>query len=120
MDQGDNDCTNEKQRRAIPGIGLVDASVFLAVFLEVIPVEADAIHPLITQGRIVCAIIFKMLFLTLIFMPLIVYVSRNGMGALKIVRGRVAIICLITFVHLIGTLVLAYGYVFYGGAAMPK
>ncbi|MCD4728658.1 MAG: hypothetical protein K8R46_13415 [Pirellulales bacterium] len=118
MNQSNDNCANEEQEHAVPKIGLVKASVFLAVFLEVLPLEADAVHALITGGYIVRAIVFKMLCLTLIFMPLIVYVSHNGLCALKIVGGRVAIVCFITLVHLAGTLLLAYGYVF-GGAALP-
>ena len=75
---------------------------------------------MLNAGQIVRAIVFKILCLMLIFMPLIVYVSRNGLGALKIVRGRVVIVCLITLVNLAGTLLLVYGHVAFGGAAMPK
>ena len=120
MTRSDDTCANQEQERAVPNIGLAKASVFLAVFLEVIPVEGDAVYAMLNAGQIVRAIVFKILCLMLIFMPLIVYVSRNGLGALKIVRGRVVIVCLITLVNLAGTLLLVYGHVAFGGAAMPK
>jgi len=99
---------DQEQDHAAPNTGLIKISLFLAVLLEVIPLEADAVHAMVTRGHIAHAIVFKMLCLTLIFWPLFVYVYRNGFGALKIVWGRVTIICLIALVHLTGSVFLLY------------
>jgi hypothetical protein len=74
-------------------------SVFLAFYLEVIPLEADLIYgPL--RNDIFRIIILKVSFLILIFFPIMIYIMRNGLSALKSVWGRVTVVAIIVVFNL--------------------
>jgi hypothetical protein len=97
MDQSKD--SSRDQEQALQDIGLVRASVILAVFLEVIPVEADIIYgPLFND--VFRMLVVKVFCLVMIFLPLVIYVMRNGLGALKIVWGRVIVVAVIVLINL--------------------
>jgi hypothetical protein len=99
MNRNNNPCRDQGQKNAIKDIGLVKASVILAVFIEILGIEADLIY-----GRfyddIFKIFIVKMLCLLLILFPLVIYVKRNGLSALKVVWGRVTIVAVIVMINL--------------------
>jgi hypothetical protein len=78
---------------------LVKASVILAVCLEVFPTEADLICSTYATN-IVGGLVVKTTCLTLILSPLLAFTIRNGLGALRHVWGRVAVIIIIVSVNL--------------------
>jgi hypothetical protein len=94
------------QRRLEPqpffrGERLVTASVVLAVFIEVLPVEADfAIGhgPVTTVRDIVTS---KLVCLSIILAPLVFYVKENGRSAIRFVRARVLVLFLILSLRLV-------------------
>jgi hypothetical protein len=108
MSQSNDTCGDREQEHAIPKTGLVKASVFLAVFLEVIPFEADIIYSSPVTDSILFALVVKATCLIVIFTPLMLYVKQNGWSALRFVRGRVAIVVVIAAINL-GHNVLMFG-----------
>jgi hypothetical protein len=93
---------DDTQESPIRGEWLVGMSVFLAVFLEVIPVEADVVSVLVYSGSLFRALLAKLLFLILILFPLVICVRLNGLRGLtsKITRGRVILVVAIVVIHL--------------------
>ena len=92
---------NEDSRKDIEQDNwLAKASVFFAVFFEVVPVEADAVFVSFVNGRFLFALVVKVTCLTLIFFPLAVYVVRNGLTALSHVRRSVAAVTIVVAVRL--------------------
>ena len=84
----------------VRGTWLVRYSVLFAVCLEVVPIEADALSVLCSIGAVGLALVMKAAFLTLIFLPLVIYVALNGLSALKCVWGRVTIVVVIVTINL--------------------
>jgi hypothetical protein len=83
------------------GERLVTASVLLAVFLEVLPGEADfAIGhgPVTTVRDIVTA---KLICVSIILAPLVLYVKENGRSAIRFVRARVFVLFVILSLRLV-------------------
>lgn len=85
MSEGDDPRRNRVPEIADSDVDLVRASVGIAVFLEVIPFEAD-IHVYLAQSSgmpysILLMFAVKAVCLTLIFAPLAIYVHRNGFRA---------------------------------------
>ena len=99
-----NQCDkNKRQESVMHDLRLVRASVFLAVVLEVIPLEGDILDHIIhvtAKGEgILLLIVLKAVFLAVILLPLIVYVVRNGLRALALAKGRVAIVSIIVGIN---------------------
>ena len=80
---------------------LVSLSLFLVVLLEVAPTEADFLATSIPAGRVWFGLAIKSLCLTLILVPLIVYLAMNGRKGLRSARGRIITVCAIIVVRAI-------------------
>jgi hypothetical protein len=80
---------------------LVRISLLLAIFCEVIPLEADAIFIAYQPPNVILFVAIKSVFLTVILAPLFVYVALNGWRGLRFVKGRACAIGIIVSVILI-------------------
>ncbi len=95
MVQGDSSHSDREQN-----IWLVNASLLLAVALEVFPVEDDLIcGPYLTD--VPGSLAVKVTCLALILSPLVIFFIRDGLGALRSVWGRVTAIVTIVAVSLV-------------------
>jgi hypothetical protein len=76
---------------------LASTSVLLAVLFEVFPVEADFSYGhLFGFPTSICTILTtKLIFVSILLTPLLIYVAFNGYSGLRYVRGRVVAVCLI-------------------------
>ena len=101
MNQDDVPCSEQDQGKVIRDVHLVKMSVFLAFFLEVIPLEADILFQCYIYKDFPHFLALKLFFLTLIFLPLLIYVKRNGLYALKYVQGRVTIVAMIVVFNMV-------------------
>lgn len=97
-DQAGGKC---QPNRIIRGKWLVQLSTLVAIYLEVIPVEMDTISGLWLRGAFSLALAVKLLCVTVILLPLVIYVFLNGPSALWHVKGRVVVIATIIGIHLI-------------------
>jgi hypothetical protein len=100
---GASDASNpdQLQEHAVRDIWLVRVSSLLAVFLEVVPIEIDIIGVLLSYRALALVVAVKAICLTAILLPLVIYVLRNGLSALRRVRGRVAVIGFIVVINLV-------------------
>jgi hypothetical protein len=87
-------------------------SVFFAVFLEVLGVEAGLIYGRLSGESFFLILAVKVIFLTLICLPLVIYVVQNGLSALKSVWGRVTVVAIIVVIN------LAHNFLILGGKAL--
>ena len=97
---GDGCCHDEKQECSVRGRWLVRMSVLFAVCLEVIPIEMQVMDGVSSIGSLALILLVKAVCLTLIFLPLLVFVFVNGVSALKHVRGGVIAVVAIVAVNL--------------------
>jgi hypothetical protein len=84
-------CPNPKVTAGtIRGLWLVKMSVVLAVLLEVAPAERNVLGILLSLHNIQLTLILlaKAGFITLIVLPLVIYLAINGLRGLKHVWGR--------------------------------
>lgn len=97
------DYPNARQlaERTLRGIWLVRVSTLFAICLEVVPLEADVITMFCAARAYCLAWLVKLSCLTLIMLPLLMYMWLNGPLALAYVKGRVAVIAVIVAVHLV-------------------
>lgn len=100
MDEHDNRNADHAGEPAIRDLWLVKVSVSLALLLEVIPLEIEVVHISLVTGGIRYALAAKAIFLTLILLPLFIYVARNRLRTLGRERGRVAVIFLVVVAKL--------------------
>jgi hypothetical protein len=86
---------------AIRGVRLVRLSTVLAICLEVTPLEMDAISVLWLEGAYRLALLVKVMCITAILLPLVIYAWLNGPRALGYFKGRVAVVAVIVVFHLV-------------------
>ena len=84
MDEHDNRNADHAGEPAIRDLWLVKVSVSLALLLEVIPLEIEVVHISLVTGNIRYALAAKAIFLTLILLPLFIYVARNRLRTLGV------------------------------------
>jgi len=115
--KSDGSAGSERREPPIRGEWLVGISVFLAVFLEVIPLEADALNALIWSGSFLQVLLLKAAFVALILMPLAGFVRLNGWRGLtsKTVRGRIILIAVIVLISLALYCWMIWGVMIHGG-----
>jgi hypothetical protein len=89
----------QDHKKYIRDIFLINTSLILAFFFEVLPFEADILYNF--YGNYSHFLVLKAFFLMLILLPLILFIKRNGLSTLKCVRVRVCIIAFIIFINLI-------------------
>jgi hypothetical protein len=89
---------------------LVNLSVFLAVWFEVLLMEPDVVYELIAYGHVALALATKAVCLTLILSPLMIYVRRDGLRALKCVWGRVTLVVVIVVARLTLDFLMIWGH----------
>jgi hypothetical protein len=99
MSQNNVQHVERDRKKDIRDIPLVNLSVFIAYCLEGTLLETDILYNF--KGDILRILLLKVFFLTLIFVPLGLFVNRNGLTALKYVLGRVTIIAIIVLITLI-------------------
>jgi hypothetical protein len=76
--------------------GLVKISLGLAIFLEVLPTEADVLSTFMSPRPYLPGLILaKLGFLTLILAPLFQYIRLNGRRGVKAASGKIKLIALI-------------------------
>src|SRR4030042_1607099 len=100
MSQSDGSGRDQEPQSAIRGKSLVRVSVLFAICLEVMPVEADVLGVLLSTGNVLLLLAVKVTSLTLILLPLAIYVLLNGVAALRCVKGRVTIVAVIVTINL--------------------
>ncbi len=106
-------CGGKTNEIADCDVDLARTSVGIAVFLEVIGLEGGIhvylSHSLPMPYNILLMLAVKAMCLVLIFAPLVVYVHRHGLRALKFVKARVALVALIVVLHFGGVLFMLLG-----------
>ena len=104
---------SKEHEREYPGTALVTASAGLAVFVEgPCGMEAGLIYGPLWDRGVFLIIVAKVICLTVVFLPLVIYVGLNGLRALKRVWGRAtiaAVIAMIALAHNVLMLSLRYG-----------
>jgi hypothetical protein len=92
---------------------LVFASLLLAIAIEVFPTELDLLSVAFLSKNLRLAILGKSVCLTIILLPLIVYIGLNGWHGLRAVRQRVFWIMLIVLINLVlyGIMLSRYLYI---------
>ena len=90
----------DEGKTAPRAIWLVRMSVFFAVCLEVVPMEMELMNGVSWPGSLALVLLVKAGCLTLIFLPLLIFVFLNGVRALEQVRGRVIVVVVIVAVKL--------------------
>jgi hypothetical protein len=71
---------------------LVNLTVVLAVLIEACPTEADFASRAILSRGFLGWLMVKMISLTIILLPLLIYVILNGWKALRCVIGRLTVV----------------------------
>jgi hypothetical protein len=79
---------------------LVDLSLALVIVIEILPLEADCTCVLIHGGPFVAALVVKLACLTLILLPLLIYLAVNGLKGLAYAGARVTVVAAIVAVRL--------------------
>ena len=102
-------CQDQPEDRAIRGKWLVRMSTLFAICLEVIPIEMDVVSVLWSMRAVVLVLAVKVTCLTLILLPLVIYIRLNGRTALKCVWGRVVIVVLIVAINLAHNMLMIAG-----------
>ena len=108
MNRSDSPCSGSGQERRVRGMGLVRLSFLFAFFL-VIPIEISAMNTFWSMRAILPALLVKGTCLTLILLPLVIYVVLNGLAALKHVWGRVTFIAVLVLIDLIHAVQMLVG-----------
>jgi len=109
-----NDTRSKELDRKCPGTGLATISVVLALLMETpCGIEAGLIYGTLWGRSIYLVVLAKVICLTIIFLPLVIYVSRYGLGAMKCVWGRVTTVLIVTAICLAHNLVMVW--LRYGG-----
>jgi len=104
-----NDTPSKESDRKCPDTGLVTTSVVLALLMEApCGIEAGLIYGMLWGRSIYLVLLAKVTCLTIIILPLVIYVTRYGLGAMKCVRGRVATVLIVTAICLAHNLVMAW------------
>ncbi len=86
----------------VRGRVLVRDSLMLAIFIEVLPTEADLVAVLLSQMYIGLFLLAKAACLAIILLPLSVYIGLNGWKGLSAVKGKFAAICIVVGLNLVG------------------
>ncbi len=98
--QGGGSAVNERSENTLRCRWLVRMCFNFAFCLEVIPMELGLIGVFCTTRNVFLVLIAKVACLTLIFLPLVIYIFLNGLSALKYVRRTVAAVGVIVAVSL--------------------
>ena len=101
MDTNKNVVRSEDCQAEIPDLRLVKLSVFLVVFCEILPLEADCTFMFFYTRDILAFVATKTVFLTLILLPLAICVKRNGWKSLKLVWGSVAFVVIVVSIRMV-------------------
>jgi hypothetical protein len=86
----------------VRGRVLVRDSLILAIFIEVLPTEADLVAVLLSQMSIGLFVLGKAICLAIILLPLSIYIGLNGWKGPSAVKGKFAAICIIVGLNLVG------------------
>ena len=108
MDPNDSRCLDMKRKDPVRGRWLVSVIVVLAVYIELLPFEADLMYGSPLSESVLLALAAKVTCLTLILLPLVIYVLLNGVSALKYVRGRVTVVAVIVAIKLAHDFLLCF------------
>ena len=92
--------SRDQTPRATRGVWLVRLSTLFAICLEVIPIEADVVSVLWSTRAVLFVLVVKLTCLTLILLPLVIYIWLNGPGAIRRVWGRAVIVGVIVVANL--------------------
>jgi hypothetical protein len=104
-----NDTPSEESDRKCPDAGLATTSVVLAFVMEApCGIEAGLIYGKLWESSIYLVLFARVTCLAIIFLPLVIYVSRYGPGAMKCVRGRVATVLIMTAIFLAHNLAMLW------------
>jgi hypothetical protein len=100
MIDSDIACKDKLPEQTFRRVELVRLSLILTFILEVCPLEIDLLFPLLLAGDYCRAMIAKLICVTSILLPLVIFSWLNGPRALWYFKGRVAIIVIIVAVQL--------------------
>jgi hypothetical protein len=80
---------------------LAKTSLYLAIFIEIFPTEADVIFIAYNLQSMPLFILIKLSFWTIILFPLFLYIVLNGWRSIQAASGKVIAIFIILFLNLI-------------------
>lgn len=88
------------ENRSIRCYRLVIDSLTLAIMLEVTLLEGDLVHVLLSKGLFRLALLAKVVCLTIILAPLIVYLALNSWKGAAAAPGKITAIAVIVGLNL--------------------
>ncbi len=108
-----NNTPSEETDRECPGDGLATTSVVLAIVMEApCGIESGLIYGVLSESCIYTVLLARLICLAIIFLPLAIYINRYGLHAMKFLRGRIAIILIVTSIF------LAHNLLIFGGKSL--
>ena len=112
---GTNDTASVQSTQRVRCGCLLGLSIALAVFCEVLPVDRDIMYGPVAGRGIAVAILVKILFLSVIFLPALLFAWLNGVSSLRPHRGAFIFVTILIAINLVDNIWFFWGRTFGDG-----